>query len=132
MNQNGRIDSGAELFGQGSQIWMEGRTAQDGFEALAQYDHQALMGNNDGVISPDDDVWKYLYLWNDLNADAISTPDELKPLDDVGLGRFLLAPKVRRQTDPHGNSLKLWEKAYTGSHPPKPYWVVDVFFESID
>ncbi len=132
LNENGVVDSGAELFGQGSMMWLEGRKAHHGFEVLAQYDLESLEGNHDGVISPHDGVWQNLYIWNDRNADGLSSAHELTQLSEADLGRFLLSPKVRRQTDQHGNKLKYWEKAFTGSHPPKPYWVVDVFFKSID
>ncbi len=67
---NGRIDSGAELFG-------DATGAANGFVALAELD-----ANHDGRLDRDDPAFASLLLWADRNHDRHSTPDELTPLAD--------------------------------------------------
>ena len=47
-DNNGRIDSGAELFGEATPVGE--MAAEDGFAALAELDRPALGGNGDGRI----------------------------------------------------------------------------------
>jgi hypothetical protein len=53
-NGDGQITNGSELFGDGT-LLRNGRTASNGFEALADYD-----SNNDGVIDATDPVFSQL------------------------------------------------------------------------
>lgn len=75
LNANGSIDDGKELFGSGTQL---ARTlpldlrAQNGFEALAQYDD-----NRDGKIDRLDGIFKKLLLWEDRNHNGISEATEM-------------------------------------------------------
>jgi hypothetical protein len=71
---DGAITSGAELFGS-STVLADGRTATNGFEALA-----ALDANHDGVIDAKDPLFASLLLWSDRDGDRRSSPDELVPL----------------------------------------------------
>jgi len=71
---DGAITSGAELFGD-STVLPDGRTATNGFAALA-----ALDANHDGVIDRDDPAFSALLLWTDRDGDHRSSPDELQPL----------------------------------------------------
>ena len=106
--------------------------APNGFVALAQYDHLVLGGNNDGYISAQDSVWSQLSLWLDINADGISTNDEMLFLDDVGITRLDIIPKQSNQIDDAGNSLPLWSWAKdenTTNHGK--YKMVDVFFKPL-
>jgi hypothetical protein len=58
-NANGRIDHGAELFGNATPL-RDGSRAANGFIALAEFDD-----NRDGVVDPSDDAWAALLLWTD-------------------------------------------------------------------
>lgn len=66
-NQNGRIDGGAELFGDAA--------AANGWEALGVLD-----ANGDGVINANDAAWSALLLWYDRDHDGLSIPAELVPV----------------------------------------------------
>lgn len=127
-NQNGQIDNGSELFGRGILIGSDTR-ARHGFEELAQYDIIFNGGNFDGVIDQQDAVWQKLLLWNDLNADGISTPDELTPLHQSDITELQLNAKENARLDPAGNALRFWAWAnannVTGDNKFK---MVDVFF----
>src|SRR5207244_620861 len=72
---NGRVTSGAELFGNFTPL-QNGQLAKNGFEALAEYDV-----NQDGVIDVQDPIWSQLLLWRDFNHNGISEPDESSHLD---------------------------------------------------
>jgi hypothetical protein len=74
-NHNGRVTSGAELFGNFTPL-QNGELATNGFEALAEYD-----ANRDGVIDSRDPIWPQLLLWRDLNHNGISEPSEISRLD---------------------------------------------------
>jgi hypothetical protein len=75
-NGNGRIDSGAELFGEHS----AGHVYRNGYQALA-----ALDANADGMISAVDTQFGKLVVWQDANANGVSEPGELKPLGFYGI-----------------------------------------------
>lgn len=61
LNGNGKIDNGAELFGNHTAL-KDGTLASDGFAALHQYDE-----NGDGIISSTDSIWSKLKVWRDKN-----------------------------------------------------------------
>jgi hypothetical protein len=75
-NGNGRIDSGAELFGEHS----AGHVYRNGYQALA-----AIDANADGMISAVDTQFGKLVVWQDANANGVSEPGELKPLGFYGI-----------------------------------------------
>jgi hypothetical protein len=76
---NGSIDSGRELFGVDT-IKRDGHFAQNGFDALADWDLNA-----DGVIDAQDEIFTELRLWRDLNQDGISQSEELLTLSDLNI-----------------------------------------------
>lgn len=78
-NGNGRIDSGAELFGSATPL-ASGSPAVHGFEALTELD-----GNADGVLDRNDAVWASLLLWTDRDHDGASGPGELQPIARSGV-----------------------------------------------
>jgi hypothetical protein len=88
-NENGQIDSGAELFGNHTRL-ENGSCAKDGFEALAQYDT-----NNDGQIDVNDEIYSDLRVWID-NGDGKTADGELHTLDELGVEAIGLA---QRQAD---------------------------------
>ena len=76
-NGNGKIDNGAELFGNTE------RDFEDGFEDLAQLD-----ANRDGVINSFDPRFAELVIWQDLDFDGLSTQDELTTVSSLGIDRI--------------------------------------------
>jgi hypothetical protein len=124
-NRNGVVDDGSELFGVGTPL-LEGGTAANGFVGLAQYDQPLLGGNDDGVISRADAIWPELTLWVDSNADGVATREEMRRPESFGFTSFATIPKVRRYTDPAGNSLPYWAWASAGRRARAI--MVDVFF----
>jgi len=68
---NGAIDDVSELFG---------TNETSGFAALGELD-----SNAEGVIDANDAEFASLRVWIDANGDAISAPDELKTLDELGI-----------------------------------------------
>jgi hypothetical protein len=78
-NQNGRIDSGAELFGSATPIKGDRhKRASNGFIALAQYDT-----NQDQKIDHGDEIFARLQLWIDGNRNGSSEANEIVYLKDT-------------------------------------------------
>jgi hypothetical protein len=77
LDGDGRISSGAELFGSSTVLPGGGRAA-NGFIALA-----ALDANGDGVLDARDPMFGKLVLWSDRNSDHRSSAGELRPLSSV-------------------------------------------------
>jgi hypothetical protein len=135
LNQNGRIDDGTELFGNGTVLHLMGDSdafkSPNGFVALAQFDQQELGGNDDGFISADDEIWSELQLWLDIDANGQSTETEIMSLDDVGLTHLDIIPKENNRTDPAGNLLPLWSWSYNQNiNGHNKFKMVDVFFKA--
>ena len=124
---NGIIDDGAELFGVGTPLVLEGRNAPNGFVGLAQYDSRQLGGNDDGLISDADAIWPQLRIWLDLNADGVSTPNEMRTLKSFGLTALETIPKLRKYRDPAGNVIPYWAWAMQRARAGRAL-MVDVFF----
>lgn len=129
-NANGVIDDGSELFGVGTPLLLEGGRAQNGFVGLAQYDDPRLGGNDDGLITAADAVWSDLLIWNDSDANAISTPTEIQAPGLLGFVSFETIPKVRRYRDEAGNFLPYFAWARTTVQPRRTL-MVDVYFLEI-
>ncbi len=96
-NGNGRIDSGAELFGSSTKIG-SGVFADNGFSALRQLDD-----NHDGFITAEDAAWSQLTLWRDRDADRVSSSAELSPLSSETLVAIQLDYHIDRRCDARGN-----------------------------
>ena len=88
LNNNGSIDSGAELFGGATRIVKTGAIAKDGFKALRQYDE-----NGDGVIDRQDAaVFGRLVIWQDQNTDGVGGEAELIPISATRVMSFTVVP----------------------------------------
>jgi hypothetical protein len=110
---DGRITSGAELFGSDTPC-AAGGTAANGYEALARYDE-----NGDGLIDAKDPVFARLRLWRDANGDGVGDADELVSLEPAGVVALELKHETRQETDSHGNLLGersrfRWKNGKTG------------------
>lgn len=97
LDQSGTIDGGHELFGSGSRL-ADGSSAQNGFIALAAYDH-----NKDGVVDAQDPGFAELLLWRDHDADRLSNPGELETLAEAGVESLPLSYAVDERCDARGN-----------------------------
>lgn len=92
-NRNGRIDSGAELFGD--------VPAANGWEALAELDT-----NGDGMIDVHDTQWRELLLWYDRDHDGSSTPAELMPVSTSSIISISTAYRWTGRRDAFGNMFR--------------------------
>ena len=72
-NDNGKIDDGSELFG-------DQNGSANGFQELARYDD-----NQDGKINRQDQVFKALKLYRDLNGDGKVQDSEFSTLNNLGI-----------------------------------------------
>jgi VCBS repeat-containing protein len=98
-NGNGRIDNGAELFGDATPL-ASGGTAADGFAALAQED-----SNGDGLVNADDANWNDLRVWRDINSDGVSQDGELFTLEALGIAGIHVAKSENTTRLANGNQI---------------------------
>lgn len=129
LNNNGEIDSGAEIFGEGTTLIETGLKAKNGFEALEQYDRPINGGNGDGVISPQDRIWAKLLVWFDKDINGISSSSEVHSISEYNLLEIKLSYITNSVIDSAGNDLRYWSSATDSSN--LQYDVVDVFFKKI-
>jgi hypothetical protein len=94
---DGSIESGRELFGNGS-VLASGTRASHGFEALAEFD-----ANHDGTIDAADPVFAELVLWADDDGDRRGELAEMTPVGNFGLVAIHLDVAVRGECDGRGN-----------------------------
>jgi hypothetical protein len=127
---NGLVDNGAELFGVGTPLVLDGRNAPNGFVGLAQYDTRELGGNDDGWITEADAIWPQLRIWLDTNADGVSTSDEMRTLKSFGLTALETIPRIRKRVDAAGNVLPYWAWALQRGRAGRAA-MVDVFFRQL-
>lgn len=126
-NHNGAIDSAKELFGN---ITPQSPSPHpNGFLALAEFDRPENGGNGDGLIDNKDAIWPDLLVWIDANHDGISQPDELKHLDDVGVGAISLKYKNSSFIDQNGNEFRYKGRLYPVAHDSVNRVIYDVFLK---
>ena len=85
LNGDGKITSGAELFGNKTRL-SNGNNAANGFLALAELD-----SNSDGKIDSNDAAWSSLQVWKDTNSDGVTDASELLTLSQAGVGEIGLS-----------------------------------------
>jgi hypothetical protein len=96
-NSNGAIDDGGELFGSAT-LLKSGERAENGFLALRELDT-----DGDGQLTPADAGWSQLRLWNDGDADRVSSSTELTGLGARRLVSIDLGYAVEKRCDDRGN-----------------------------
>ncbi len=98
-DNDGVIEDGTELFGDQT-ILKTGKTASDGFEALAEWDD-----NKDGKIDANDAIWSKLKIWQDADGDGYSSSSELFTLDEAGITAINLGSVTTNTSDGNGNTI---------------------------
>jgi hypothetical protein len=124
-NHNGKVTSGAELFGNFTPL-QNGHRAKNGFEALLEFD-----ANGDGVIDQQDPIWSRLMLWRDLNHNAVSEQNELASLAGSGVTAIDLHYHRSGRHDTWGNAFRyesLVSIANSSGHGIRRQPVYDIFF----
>jgi hypothetical protein len=108
-NGNGRIDNGAELFGNHTPVIPTDPTATtpNGFEALKFIEtHPFGPSERNEIIDAHDAAYARLVLWRDTNHNGLSEPDELQPVSESGLAAIYTEYKNSKRVDRHGNEFR--------------------------
>lgn len=104
-NGNGVVDNGSELFGD-STILFSGNLAENGYEALAEFDLSENGGNADGIVDAADSIFSDLKVWIDSNANGVHEHLESQSLAEAGVLSLSLDYRESRRTDSHGNKFR--------------------------
>lgn len=126
IDRNGKIDSGAELFGNATRL-ASGVRAINGFEAMRDLD-----SNQDGVLTNKDAAWKELRIWVDKSVDGLSNRGEFYTLDQLKITSFNLKYIEMMDVDDHGNQTRqrsTFTRKVNGKE--RPFLAIDVWFNTL-
>jgi len=133
---DGLVHSGKDLFGNFTP--QPASSAANGFRALAEWDKPQNGGNGDGVIDEHDEVFSHLRLWIDSNHDGVSQPEELHPLQELGIYTLSLTYFESGKTDEFGNQFRYKGMVNPGSRRDSRdeaseagRWAYDVFLKTL-
>jgi hypothetical protein len=130
-DNDGKIDSGAEMFGTYSlqPVPMPpGFGPGNGFTALTLFDT-----NSDTVINNQDARWSRLKLWkpdhcfSSPDTPCSALPSELSTLESNGIHSLSLVYRPNDQTDQWGNHFRFWGELNPLSKNPDNRAMVDVY-----
>jgi hypothetical protein len=107
LDGNGTIDTGRELFGDNTLLSDGVTLAANGFDALSRYD-----ANVDHTVSALDPVWADLRIWQDINQDGISQPEELHTLAALGIQTITVTAEASSLNLCNGNTMP-WRGSFT-------------------
>ena len=99
-NGDGKITSGAELFGNHT-VLADGSLAEHGYEALAELD-----SNSDGVVDSNDTRFGDLRIFKDLDQDGETDTGELLTLSEAGVNALSLGYSEQSYADEFGNEFR--------------------------
>ncbi|MBI4402768.1 MAG: hypothetical protein HY537_01325 [Deltaproteobacteria bacterium] len=127
LNRNGRIDSGAELFGSATKL-ENGLRALNGFEALKELD-----SDDDGTFTANDAAWKSVKLWLDRNFNGQSDKGEIVSLNRAGIESINLKYADVNEVDSYGNETRqrsTFRRNIDGRSVP--LLIIDVWFNTLN
>jgi hypothetical protein len=131
-NGNGRVDSGAELFGSRTPAYADQAQplTEHGFDALLLLEGPSYGPSRvDRVIDARDTVYSRLRIWLDRNRNGVSEADELVPLADAGILAISTEYKENARRDQFGNKFSLMGKMLVQGPEGQQVWrnIYDVY-----